>query len=1013
MRTLGTTLAVVNLAVAAPAFADFVLEPGTDSVWITGSNDEGSQGADEWRADGTLVRNVAPFNPFNHRDPRVSFTSLDNSLSVYEGQFAIQATYRGFYVREANGEFRLIEPFATPGALGCNETPSSRACLTGGFVDARGQSGLFVANELGVFSAFFWTGSGYRPPTALEAKEIDAGNGNNAVHWSDDGSFFLKIPQNGDGELVDAFSYVVVREASDEPKQIALPSSDYLHEIAFVGDRLFFIAAETLVDADGNPIGYDNHLFEVMDPLGPAPTPRAVWTYRVGTESSVRVAGYGLHHMYLLDAGKIRAVDLTDGTVVDVTDCDARGSRIETSSRYDVVQACGDRVVKVAGTSVVWEERASAPVTGGKVLRDQGAVRDIVLDLITGDFERLRPGRAPLRAQGRLLARGPESYIAIWEEEGRTCALVPKSATENEVLCHELNEWEPATSLIGIPVQVKSDGTRWWALTKQDDEWRVFVRTTTGDDPWRLLQAWPVTSADIPALLPTPTGFAVDLRGDSIWTLAGSTFVETHRRTRLKVSYAASLDSAGNLYEPCSQGENEYDYFICMIRPDGTPTQLNVVVQIYSGLSYTRTVPLARGLLIETALGWQLVREGRSIALADMYGEFSSPPSGFMNLSFHRSVGGKVIVQRGVYDSSTFQYVSSYFTFDGRNLQLERAQAPRFRVSNSDGFSYGGGFVWLGSDGLWRSQQDSSPDKISYGLTPADAIAQKQGVAPNHANHALIESGRVLLATDDGVWSCPLDRATVVTRATTNLPNQAGCERVRRAPFVERVYRFDDGARSGYLMQQGRRIVFSPAIESGAGEVLSSSLTAHDLKRVGDVFSWQEDGKVVRLDATHGKIETPAPASTRGIAANTWFCSASGLLHATGDVWDQVLPRCSALASIDDQVAVIVDDQIRICSGGACGDAWDLPRPFMPDSRVGTVRDAAGGLSFAVTLGQRLYVVGADGSMTDATPRFAGGSLLLTAADTLEEGLVSLQGGGLVVMPYAANDGHLRHVRIQ
>lgn len=1018
---------------ASAQSGDIVHEAATGSVWLVEASSSGGGVASEWRADGALVRHADPFSAFNHRDPRTLISGIDNQITTFEGRFAIAASYRGHYVRGDDGAFRLEEFFRTPGAFGCNETPSTRACMVFAFVDARGEQGVYTFNELGLTGIHFWTGSGYRPATAMEGRVMS--DFERETIWAPDGSYAIRYLKGGRAVAAGSFAFTVDRETGSEQKLVTLDSGAAVDGVFLRDGRLFLSTVGQSGGGDGDNDDDDgddgddgdddddtggapvttSELLEIEDPLGEAPHVRSIWRHDSAPTEGVSRLGMDRTSLYLLLGTKIRSIALTDGSATEVADCPS--FQTLSDSRVDaLLVACGDRLLNFSEGALTWEEQTSGQASDALIIQDgRGGPREIVVRMQDGSLERLRAGRAPLRAKFKPIAYGP-SLTGAWEESGRTCGLQANEQGASKVFCQDGDRWREVSSPIGSPLQVRSDGRRWWALSKIGQEWVVFSLAVGRDELWRLEQAWPASDGVIPKLLPTPTGVAVDLRGNGIWTHDGSRFVETHVGRRLPVAFNGGLDSEGNLYEVCAPGAAEYEYLLCRIRPDGSRTSLGLTVYIFGGDVYSSgsIVPLSRGVVFDLQYSDDFVIRGdRVIALSDLYGDFAIPPNGFMSVSYFSKGRGLVIVKRLKYDPSNFQVGFDYFSYDGRTLVNERTDAPRFNTGDSaDIFSPSGGQMWQGIDGVWRVFQDDSPDKLSFGLTAAAAVAHRKGVAPNFVNHAMADGSRLLLATDDGIWSCATAGATLVGPTSRDLLAHRSCQRVRQAPFVKRIYKLQQD----YLVEQGHQILRLTTIDDRAPRVISIADKASDLTRAGDSFTWQEAGKVIRLDGVTGAIAAAARASGNpGAAVGSWYCGPDGLeFDASGSgSWTQVAPRCQAIGAIGDQVAVVSDDQIQICRSGVCGAARALPRPFMTDSRLGSVLDASGASQFAVSLGSRLYEIDADGGAHEITPRFAGGSLLVTSPGTIENGMVSLLGGGLIALPYAAGDEHLRHVRLE
>lgn len=147
-------------------------------------------------------------------------------------------------------------------------------------------------------------------------------------------------------------------------------------------------------------------------------------------------------------------------------------------------------------------------------------------------------------------------------------------------------------------------------------------------------------------------------------------------------------------------------------------------------------------------------------------------------------------------------------------------------------------------------------------------------------------------------------------------------------------------------------------------------------------------------------------------------------MSANLGAWLQTNQKCLQQTVIGGEAYVIEERGLFRCGGenqGApkCEFLAPLPKPYLADStRLGTLASpspSTGPAAVGLAMGTTVYSWdGESKRFVDVTPRGKNGSLLLTRVMELNAGSLSLDGGGVFVLPAAGSSGgQAQHFRIE
>ncbi len=1000
---------------------DFTLEPETGSVWI-GRQSRSNGSFAEWKIDGQLINYAGAFNLFNFRDPRISFGD-QTSFVTFEGKFAVFTSFRGIFTRNENKSWNFKNLFAEAGFLGCAESPSSSPCITSPLnLDSRGQQAIFILDQNNKETLWYWTGSNYRPANAIEKNLYALSVGVDQVVWAEDGSYALALgDRNSDTNQGGILKYNHLTATANIPKQIEIINADF--KISFLKllrrDGRYFAMARARKIISNGPDENKQRIYEITNILTEKPAATLVWEIKVKSDEN-KFIGFDKHNFYYFADGKVYRSDLNYKLAEKIYDCDGNeaGITLKSPEFYDsnVYWTCGNHVLTLQGGAVHRDLIASQSIAGGNLLFDNGIIYDVALTLFDGSFERQRSDSKTTLAKLLPIAPPPvDNMFPVWDEPTGACGVAEIRGLKS-VYCQEGGRWLITLMDIGVPSQVFHSSNHCWALSKLSNEWVLFIKPkSTSQNKWKKFQSWKATSK-IPKFLPHGTDrVAIDFGEASIWTLLSDQFQESHKHDRIpNLSFSAALDVEGNLYEPCGEVEKSKAN-LCLIQKDGKITKLDLKVVVIGKIT-----PLKRGLIYSFYGDEQVIRGTRTMELGKLYGQFSRGPNENMSLTFTDMGSGEIVIESSKFIRGEDRPKLSFFTFDGIKLTPSTVSSPRFLKSQDDDnftstdFSRNIPQVWRGQDGVWRSIGKFASEPISYGESAIDSLNRQNSAAPNFVNHSISADNQVLMATDDGLWQCAKDYATNVTLSTFELKQTKNCARVRNAPFLKKI--FYNG--KTFIAQQGPSVVVFSDIKNPQFEIISSPIGASSLGLVGDIATWIEGSDVVSYNLNSNTRETrPIPAAEVEYVkkvAGDWLCSLEGLFYHANSRWQKILSACVDISGNRTSIATTDGSKIYICKEGQCSAGYELPKPYMQDSVLGTMFEKNGVQNFAVVLGKNLYEVGVhDESLTDITPIYAKGSLILTSVSAVNKGVVSLNGGGVIVLPGVFGNQNSIHLRIE
>jgi hypothetical protein len=227
---------------------------------------------------------------------------------------------------------------------------------------------------------------------------------------------------------------------------------------------------------------------------------------------------------------------------------------------------------------------------------------------------------------------------------------------------------------------------------------------------------------------------------------------------------------------------------------------------------------------------------------------------------------------------------------------------------------------------------------------------------------------------------------------------------------------------------QGRRLL--NVTQALSGEIAATPIDTalvKGLSQDGSRVSWFTDRELITWDTMNDSYSRALlPESKQVIGANDrWVCAERGLLVATtlGD-WLEANQKCLQQTVIGGDAYVIEERGLFRCaaeseSAPKCEFLAPLPKPYLADStRLGSLASpspSSGSADVGLAMGTTVYSWdGQSKQFVDVTPRGPKGSLLLTRVMELNAGTLSLDGGGVFVLP-AADDSaaQAQHFRIE
>jgi hypothetical protein len=433
--------------------------------------------------------------------------------------------------------------------------------------------------------------------------------------------------------------------------------------------------------------------------------------------------------------------------------------------------------------------------------------------------------------------------------------------------------------------------------------------------------------------------------------------------------------------------------------------------------------PVRKGIV----LGTKVIRSSGAIELDRMFGEFKAPIGYQLRLQVQPVAGGRVLLQAN-FDLENRTIEAKPYLFDGIRIN-EQLVNPKRYVSGSEAFfgsASGGSSInysslsnpsYQGEDGLWFAPGNT----VQAGLTSVDAWNRPNDSIPNFVNDSVQVAGAMFMGTDDGLWQCPSRNGTMLSSATASLPTTPGCVRLLALPFVTKIASVQARENESWrlVLMQGRRLLH--VTQALSGEIAATPIDTPFVKGLGQDgsrVSWFTDTELITWDTMNDSyIRRVLPESKQVIGADDgWVCTDRGLLFsAPVGAWLESNQRCLQQTVIGGDAYVIEERGLYRCaaeSGSApkCEFLAPLPKPYLADStRLGrlaspspSTRSAAVGLAMGTTV---YSWDDASKRLVDVTPRGKNGSLLLTRVMELNSGTLSLDGGGVFVLPAAGDSG--------
>lgn len=989
---------ILPSAAAYAAEYSFERDPGSHSLWIQDLDQIEITG--EWLSDGTLIGMSGPFNPFRYHSSKVETAEIGTQIIPYKEGLGIAADNRAVYVRDEQGRFSTELLFKEDGNFGCHEGPGTAYCrLVYAQVDSRGLGRISVVNERGEFKSFYWTGDQYREAKGLETV-IDSDPGANA-QWSPDGKEFLRFLS-----LATGLSYEVYSEDGRKTHELKIDENASYPEDILKNEDGFFVYASV----PGINLKFQLMIFRLQDPFGKSPRLVRIGATSLFNDSDLVFLGIDATHLYYSIESQIESFQLSNGLVKPLQKCPGtlvaldREASAGTGSQ---VVACGDSLIRLQAGLITQEWETSSPIKGGTVFEDQEGVYDIAIVHEDDGIERLRNGD-PIRKVRILPLQGPPNDLyPLWEEGQDICGYVKSGRT---TACRNQGVWQKRDLGLGSIGDVRFINGSWWALSQSAGKRSIFRR----NDRWEKQQEW---AGDGPLFFVRngPDGLAVGLGGGHFSVFDGQGFSEAYSHKSSEMLARPAIGSDGFLYDICPGSQNASEARPCLVNRDGSMEFLNLDPANQPPVF----VPLKRGVLYWTSDSEIYILRGHRVIEAEhLYGELMATQDTFFELA---DLGnGSVLIKKTI--STDTGDRTEYFVYDGESLQ----STPPSPSRNALPFRFNGTpdiepidlqQLWQSQDGLWRTFNGGSTDPIRYGKTAVDAFANRQRVAPDFAHDAARWGDQTVLATDDGIWSCPTTKGTRVEERVHAIPQSAGCRRARDWPFVERILPLSDDS---LLVGQAGRILHLTSLE-GAPVTPLSAADGRLLGSAGNEAVWVVGKKIQRYSSETRKVESidiPSGITKINAVAAQWICGQNALYHrSAAGVWEKAsLPaQCLGLAARGDTAWFADNNRLMRCQANACEVLGALPRSFYPGGAIGLWPSENESLVPLLALGDQLYQwVEESKTFVDRTPRYSFGSALIAPVTRINEsGVLSLDGGGALTYGKEAEQDVFYHTHIE
>jgi hypothetical protein len=977
-----------GMALGLPSLSDRRIVETDGTILMTEDGDDSPDALWEWKRDGAIEKQVAPFGPFTVRDPR-GFGEGLTPVKIL-GEAGVIADGSILYKRGADGLWHPGPLFQDKGGpLPC---PAGATCIYGqtGVDDGGTLYHFLVTLDLQIVTVVEENGQ-LREANAVEKQLTFATmSGDDVQFLKEPGTGKLLVPQQFGSQ---SFSYDVITADGVEAKALELgaPFMFILGNKFMKHGNELLVAVTTFEMPTPGDAGVKMHYGRVHDPYGAA-TYEEILSLKSGFASG---AFFGTDDQFgyaVAAPSSIVAIALGDGTQHEVATCTyptvvAAGGDYAGQNAYAV---CGAELLTLHHGEIVG--RTPVPSTlglsSGFVVADGGEPAV----LLQGSSVNVRVQGGQVSYMRPSLDVPSAAATPSWQENGHLCGMVSDGTTKT-VQCREGTTWTPAA---GHPLlsEVMRYSSGLWAYGKSGTHYTVYHLTPVdGVEAWVEVGAVDMADPSVPEGGTAPLPHFVASGGDRsrvaidaptrdyLVSVQDGKLVKTHAAARVDTTGAlfpvrSVLDADGALYSRCGA-------FYCVIGADGSIAYGLEVGTNPVGAG--QLLPLKRGALVWNGNESLVLRGTRAIRLDALYGELHTQPEWTVRLT------GEALFGKGELIKATDPNSSRYYLYDGVTLSEygEREVAGAGVTTGGDGLKAASASSGSVSGISFEYAQPSFVHADERGLFQrGEGLGEKRahelaiafggvGQALNRTYGVARSGDWLLLGTDAGVVACDAAAGEVMEGVTTFGRTQ-GCRIVRAEGPVRALVRAGDAV----LALEGK------AVSAVHGAVLSRG-AATGLVRDGENAVWIEDGATAAVFAADGVERRALPAGMTSAVSARYACGDKGLAFWDGAAWQAVagVAACAGLTGNGEDAFVLTHGGTASVHGGVAGAVTALPAPAHDDVVVGRY---AG--EFAVAIGTRIF--SADGR--NVTPQWSGVAAVKTRALVLGDDGVGLDGGGAI-----------------